>query len=119
MSEERVRILKMLEEGKIGVDEAENLLQSLNNRPKKTESQNKVKFIKIVVEEGNEEKVNISVPISLAKSLLKFIPKSARESLDENEINIQEIIDAVENVDGPSTLVDINDNEDHVKVRLE
>lgn len=119
MSEERLRILQMLEDGKIGVEEAEELLQSLNSKPREKGSGGKVKFLKVIVEEDGEEKVNISVPIALAKSLLKFIPKSAKNKLEENDINIREVMDSVESLDGPSTLVDVNDNEDHVQIRLE
>ena len=119
MSEERKRILKMVENGKIQVEEAEKLLQSLNSKPVKKTQNDKVKFIKIHVEEDGEEKVNISVPIALAKSLLKFIPSSAKESLEENEIEISEIIKAVENLEGPSTIVDVNDEDEHVQIRLE
>lgn len=35
MNEERIRILKMLEEGKISVEEADELLNTLNAAPEK------------------------------------------------------------------------------------
>ena len=119
MSEERKRILKMVENGKIDVEEAEKLLQSLNSKTEKNVKENNVKFIKINVEEDGEEKVNISVPIALAKSILKFIPKSAKESLEENEVEVSKIIEAIENLEAPSTIVDVNDDDEHVQIRLE
>lgn len=119
MSEERVRILRMLEEGKIDVEEAEQLLQSLNSVPEKKEAGGDISHLKVLVEENGEQKVDISVPIKLAKSLLQFVPDSAQSKLEDKDIKLQEIINSIENLEGPSTLVNINDGGDHVVVKLE
>jgi hypothetical protein len=121
MGEERMRILKMVEDGKIDVKEANNLLETLDGKKKKPKpkKRGKARFIKILVEEAGEEKVDISIPMVLAKSFMKFIPKSARSSLNDQDINVNEIIEMVEDGVEDGTLVNINDGEDHVIIKVE
>lgn len=122
MNEERMRILKMVEEGKIGTEEASELLAALEGENKKEKSNNivksKIKKIKIYVEEKGKEKVNITIPFKLAKLAIKLIPKSAQRELEEKEgINIKEIINAIEDeLIEESTLVNVDDKEKDVKV---
>ncbi len=121
MSEERKRILQMLEEGKINVDEANDLLSTLEgeNRVEKTKNSSKAKSIKILVEENGKEQVNISIPMVIAKSFMKFIPKSAKKSLDKENIDIEEILNSIDSDSNDGTLVDINDGKDHVVIKAE
>lgn len=90
MSEERRKILSMLAEGKIKVDEAERLLQAIGeeNLPKsEIETSAKTgepKYLKIKVtpKDGrSKDKVNVTVPLLLIKAGLKLssvIPEHAR-----------------------------------------
>ena len=100
MSENRTRILEMLAEKKITVDEAERLLAVAGNE-EKTEStyippnttNNKVpKFLRVVVEpgpgEGGEDvdKVNVRVPMNLIRAGMKLtslIPPHASDKMNE------------------------------------
>lgn len=120
MNDERMRILKMVEEGKIDVDEANNLLETLegDNKPEKKIS-SKSKSIKILVEENGEEKVNISIPMILAKSFMKFLPKNAKESLNNQNVDLDEVINSVDSEIEGGTLVDIKDGTDHVIIKVE
>ncbi|MGB4006794.1 MAG: hypothetical protein WBI32_01830, partial [Halanaerobiales bacterium] len=61
MSDERVRVLKLLESGEIDVDEAIGLLNALDSQTEEKGKKNKI--IRIIVAEDGEEKVNIRVPI--------------------------------------------------------
>lgn len=120
MSDERMRILKMVEEGKIDVEEANNLLATLDGQDKKkAQKSGKPRFIKIMVEEEGEEKVDISIPMVLAKSFMKFVPKSARNSLDDQDINLDQIFKMIEDGVEDGTLVNINDGDDHVIIKVE
>ncbi|MDI3546691.1 MAG: hypothetical protein PWR10_343 [Halanaerobiales bacterium] len=122
MNEERIRILKMLEEGKISVEEADELLNTLNAAPEKEREvkKGKARFIKILVDEEGEEKVDISIPFSLAKTALKFMPKSAKDSLNEQEINLEELLNSVEgDLEETQTLVNINDGDTRVVIKVE
>jgi len=100
MSENRTRILEMLAEKKITVDEAERLLAVAGNE-EKTETtytpasttNNKVpKFLRVVVEPGpgqgaeDVDKVNVRVPMSLIRAGMKLtslIPPQASDKMNE------------------------------------
>jgi hypothetical protein len=100
MSDNRTRILEMLAEKKITVDEAERLLAVAGNGEKKETSyapvnttNNKVpKFLRVVVEPGpgqgaeDVEKVNVRVPMSLIRAGMKLtslIPPHASDKMNE------------------------------------
>lgn len=88
MSEERERILKMLAEGKISVDEAMDLLDALGGASK-TDSNASVdtntgevfdknlkaklpKFLRVQVNGGDGENVNVKVPLGLLRAGIKI-----------------------------------------------
>ena len=119
MSDERIRILKMVENGKINIDEASQLLETLDTIPKK-ETKKQARFLKIYVEKSGEEKVNISIPLSLAKSVLKYLPQKVKDNLNDREINLELLMKSIEgDLDKPFTLVNINDDDDRVVIKLE
>jgi len=137
MADERAKILNMLKEGKISVEEAEELLdaiekggkieyavQDLSKPPKSP------KYLRVLVEGkgDNKEKVNIKVPLALIRAGVKmksFIPGKARDkidssfcergmriSLDEiNPENVEELIEALGEMS-------IDAEEEDVKVRV-
>ncbi len=94
MSEERKKILEMLQEGKITVEEAEKLLHLISEEKGQEEitGQKKAlpKYLRVIVEPGpgneNADKVNIRVPIKLIRAGLKlasFIPKDAQVKVND------------------------------------
>lgn len=123
VSEERLQILKMLEKGTIDAEEANKLLSTLEKRDtafKKPEmSGKKPKFIKILVEENGKEKVNISIPMLLAKTALKIMPKKAKAQMEEENVNLDEILSRINDESTTGKIVDINDGGDHVSISLE
>ena len=95
MSEERRKILEMLSDGKISVDEAEKLLAAISSSDSdsgRDSSRGKAqpKYLRILVEpseeNGDGERVNIRVPFKLVRAGLKlasFIPKHAQTKVNE------------------------------------
>lgn len=92
MSEERKKILEMLQQGKVTVDEAEKLLAALSSPEETGTSAGKpaCKYLRIQVEPGpgstDQERVNIRVPMRLIRAGLKwaaFIPKHAHSSINK------------------------------------
>jgi hypothetical protein len=97
MNEERKKILNMLSEEKITVEEAEKLLTALDSR-KLVSSQTDTptglrrkvpSFLCVKVEpkeeHGRSDKVNVKVPLALVKAGIKltsFIPEEARAKID-------------------------------------
>jgi len=116
MKEEVYRVLKMVEEGKINAEQAAKLLDAMGEvlTTPKTE-----KFIRIYIQSSDGNKINIVVPLGLIKILSSFIPKDAKAVLDENEIDLNQLITAVqEGANG--TIVDIiSEDGDVVKITVE
>jgi len=118
-----MQILKMLEKGTIDAEEADKLISTLEQRDTAFEkpeiNKSRPKYIKILVEENGKEKVNISIPILLAKTALKIMPKKAKEQMDEQNVNLDSILAAIDDDSAKGKIVDINDDGDHVSISLE
>ncbi len=119
--EERQRILKMVEEGRLTAAEAEELLDVLHESEAGEKSSGSAeegaRYLRIRVEERGEEKVNISLPLALARSFLDFVPAHAREEMESRGIELDSLLEQVEGSQG--TLVNIEDDDEHVEIKLE
>lgn len=95
MSEDRRRILDMLTQGKITVEEADKLLSAISEPAGEPEAQEVgqkkdfPKYLRVVVEPGPEsvkkEKVNIRVPFQLLRAGIKLaslIPGDAQAKIE-------------------------------------
>jgi DUF4097 and DUF4098 domain-containing protein YvlB len=138
MSEERMRILQMLAEGKLGVEDAEKLLQALEGKPREIESaaqsrtldmKSKYLFVQVDPKEGkSSERVSVKVPLALVKAglnITKLIPADAQEKIqssmhdsgipfnlsDIDPQNYEEIMEALEQMS-----IDVDTDESTVKV---
>ncbi|MCD4760286.1 hypothetical protein K8R42_00115, partial [bacterium] len=122
MENERRQVLEMLAEGKVTVEEAQQLLEALNQAPEKDEISElpakraglfrKPRMIHIDVVENGKKKVNVRIPLSLAKLGMRFVPEDAVDVAGE-KINLDEIFDAIKNgVDG--NLVEVDDDNKQV-----
>lgn len=119
MNDERIRILKMVEAGTISTEEANQLLGTLESSPQKGVKK-QARFLKIYVEEAGEEKVDIAIPLLLAKSVLKYLPQKVKKNLDDQEINLELLLQTLDGeMDKPFTLVNVNDGPDRVVIKLE
>ena len=79
MDEERKRILKMLEDGKISAAEAEKLLDALSRtETRPSERDLKRKWLHVVVEKDGQRNVNVKVPLSLLRFGFRFAPFAAK-----------------------------------------
>lgn len=114
--DEKMRVLYLLEKEEISSDEAGELLDALEERP--MEYKKKKKAIKIQVSENGEEKVNIKVPLKLAKVVARFIPEEAKNSMEKEGIYIQDVIEALDNELDEEPIVDINDGSNCVNIRI-
>ena len=125
MTEERLRILEMVAEGKISVEEADQLMETMDLSDNKYHGKSqkttpkKSKSLKILVQEGGKEKVNLSIPLSLAQAFTGFMPENARAKLEDKNINISELLENLENENGDGKLIDIDEGNEHVEIRIE
>jgi len=146
MTDSQKRILEMLAEKKINVEEAERLLSLTDNEEerenKSTENWADIKlpfkYLRVVVQPGPEaengqgaEKVNVRVPVKLIRAGMKLtalIPPQAadkmNEAMREKGINFDfrnlKPDDIDELVEALSDLqVDVNDGKESIKVYME
>jgi len=132
MSEERRKVLEMLSQGKITVEEAEKLLTALSGQPnslgdkngKKYNGSMPPKYLRVQVEpdpnNSESERVNIRVPLKLIQAGLKlasFIPKSAQNKVNDalKEKGVDMDFSQIRSQDLEELLVHLNDFEVNVE----
>ncbi len=99
IQEERLRILKMVEEGKLAPEQAAQLLAALKESTEEGPSDGegrKLRWLRIRVMEHNGTKVNVSVPWGLVKVGLRLAERYG--ALDEG--TTQEVLKALEEASG-------------------
>lgn len=120
VSEERMQILEMVEEGKINASEALELIDALERNQQEIMPKNDAKWLKVRVRNMDDTpKVNVNIPLSLVDVGLKlakaYDPKLKDSGIDQ--IDIEEVIDAVKN-GAEGKIVDVEDEENQTKVRV-
>lgn len=122
MNDEIMKVLKMLEEGKIDAQKAGELIEVLNaSKDNVPEVINSDKMLKIRVNSQNGDNVNINIPVKFIRvmgSAIKRIPKvEGVEGMED--IDIQAILQAVsDGLDG--NIVDIKSEDgDSVEIVVE
>ncbi len=118
LKEEKMQILKLIQEGKVSAEEGIELLNALEEKNIQTNSQGS-KWLRVKVFEPNDKtKVNVNIPISLIDIGLKFASKFSPELNDSSleGIDFKEIAQAIK--DGAEgKIVDI-DTEDGEKIEI-
>ncbi len=131
MSEEKRKVLEMLSQGKITVDEAEKLLAAIGEPDGETTpsggGKRQWKYLRVVVDPGpgseSKDKVNIRVPFKLIRAGLKFaafIPREYQGKVDEalrekgmnvdlSKITPEDLEEIVSNLDDMTVEVDGKD----------
>jgi len=117
--EERMQILKMIEEGKISAEEGARLLAALaagsKPVPTKREGGGPKQFrVRVTDRNSGRNKVNINIPMSLVNVGLKM---GARFAPDIDGINFDEVMEAVRS-GSQGKIVDVVDEEDGERVEI-
>jgi hypothetical protein len=128
VDDDRARILRMVADGKISAEEALGLLEALEPRRREEprfappveqpRGRGSGRALVIRVAEGDESKVNLRLPLGLARAAGKFVPRRTMQSLREHGINLETLLDDVGGVEG-TTLVEVHDGNDHVIIAVE
>lgn len=137
-NEERARILRMVAEGKVSPAEGEDLLAALEPAPRAesrptspmppmppapplppTIRTGRRRTLVIHISEGGNSKVNVRIPLGLARAASKFIPRQAQAYLNEREINLEELLEGLGGADNDGTMIAIDDGEDKVRIAVE
>jgi hypothetical protein len=118
--EERMKILKMLEKGKIKAEEAARLLEAVGEGGAEPAAgpaaKGRGKTLHIRVFRGGSERpnVNVNVPLSLAKWALKFVPEHAKARVGEKEVDLDELGTLLD--EGVGELVTVEDEDKNERV---
>ena len=120
IAEERMQVLKMVEEGKISVAEGMELLTSIDKNQQEIVPKKDAKWLKVRVKTMEDKsKVKVNIPLSLIDVGLKlgaaYAPQLKESGLDK--INFDEIIEAAKS-GAEGKIVDIEDEETQTKVEI-
>lgn len=120
MNSEKMKILEMIQDGKISADQGLELLEALDVSESNITIEKPNRFLKIKVTNNGQKKVNVNIPMGIVKAAGKFatmgmkmIPENARKEMQKNgvdlsEINFEELIDLVDKGVSDGKLVDID-----------
>jgi hypothetical protein len=122
LTEERMQILKLLEQGQINAEEAAKLLAALESGRKEAPHSGVASAprwfrVRITDLRSGKAKVNVNIPMSLVDVGLKM---GARFAPDMEGVNLDEIKQAIQSgIQGK--IVDVEDEEDqeHVEIFIE
>jgi len=121
-SEERLKILNMIAEGKITAEEGSQLLQALQEAksssasPDAMLSEGTARFLRVRVSDmtTGKVKVNVSLPIGLVNVGVRM---GARFVPDLDEIDVEELLASIRQ-GARCEIVDVEDEEDGEKVEV-
>jgi hypothetical protein len=119
VNDEKDRILKLLEEKKITAEEAARLLDALKGSAG-GDRRNRFLKVRVVDKDSGRTKVNVTLPMSLIKFGMNFVPDSAKAKFEGQEIDMRVVSEALEKgITGK--IVDVDDEEkgQHVEIWLE
>lgn len=123
MKEEIKRILKMVEEGKLDLDKATELIEAINkpvNIQQLPGSENIDKMLKVRVISGTNDTVNVNVPVKILKAIGNAVNTIKIPGISDQEgIDIKMIMEAIDSgLEGK--IVDVKSgNGDLVEVIIE
>ena len=119
-------ILELLKAEKVSIDEAIELIEALYEaeknekiKEKSKDEAGKKKFLRIIVDSQDGDKVRVNIPIALVKYAKTFVPKNVKSELNSQNVDLDGIIKMVEEgFEGEILTVDSEDG-DHVKIFVE
>jgi len=120
MQPEKMRILKMLEDGKITAEDAAKLLDALPCDQGAEVDRREGRKIRVRVTDPHTGKqtANLTVPASLAKFAMKFIPGKTKQDLADKGIIIEHVLSEVM-AEHTGKIVDVESDGGNVQVFIE
>jgi hypothetical protein len=124
LQEERMQILKMLEQGKLTADEAAELLAAIETGARQEAeaasnsqlSTRPARWLRIRVtdEATGKRKVTVNVPMAMVNVALKM---GAKFAPDMKDMNINEVLEAIKS-GAEGKIVEVQDSEDGERVEI-
>jgi len=121
-TEERMQILRMIEEGKISAGEGAELLRALEEKkdggpaaePLRGASKPRWFRVRVTDVETGRSKVNVNIPMGLVNVGIKM---GARFAPEMEGVDYEELMDAIRSGQ-QGKVIDITDNEDGERVEI-
>lgn len=120
-TEERLQILKMIEEGKISAAEGADLLRALDKKdagsvaePLRGASQPRWFRVRITDTGTGKNKVNVNIPMGLVQVGMKM---GARFAPDIESVNYEELMDSIR-MGKQGKVIDITDEDDGERIEI-
>ncbi|NPA30742.1 MAG: hypothetical protein GXO37_01930 [Chloroflexi bacterium] len=121
MSDERLRILKMVEEGKISAEDASRLLEALREEspapPASPAGEHRPRWLRIRVTEANGSRVQVNVPVRLLDVALRIAARTGALDDDEGQQVLQALQEAIATGE-VGRIVEVVDEEDGDRVEI-
>jgi hypothetical protein len=125
MSEEKKRILGLVRDGKVTVDQGLKLLEALDSSADEGSgtswqsggSPGKMLRVRVFDTEDNT-RVNVNIPLALAKVAMKFIPKDVTKQLEDENIDLNELLAQITELN-TGKIVDIDSKNAKVEIYVE
>lgn len=117
--EERMQILKMIENGQISAEEGARLLQAIEDTSQKeqaSKSEHAPRWFRVRVTDMHtgKTKVNVNIPISLVNVGMRM---GARFAPEVEGLNLDQVIQAVKQ-GAQGKVIDVEDEEDGERVEI-
>lgn len=115
--DEKLRILKMVEEGTITAEQAAELMKAMGveeERQVPAKSNYDKKMFRVIVDSVDGDKVNIQFPVGAIKKILKVTGKLPIPDKDLQGVDLEQMMDAIvecldEEIEGDFVNVDAAD----------
>jgi len=120
MKEDRIRVLQMLADKKITVEQAAAVLEELD-KIRGPESENKAKSVRVMIFSIGVEKpkMNINIPLAWARMFSNFLPDSITEKIKDRglDIDVKQIIEIISKGQ-PGKVAEIEDNTKNERIEI-
>ena len=133
-SEERLRILEMVAEGKLTADEADELLGAMEPAPQPATrgafatpalphhsrpAAAPQRYLAIRVVEGDQPKVNVRIPMSLASSAARWLGNLTEQVQSSFDLNVEDLVESLGESPSDGTVIDLHDGGTTVWIGIE
>ena len=125
MSEEKRQVLNLVQEGKVSIDEGLKLLEALDSPGQGGtvasghHRGHPAKMLRIrVFDIEDNTKVNVNLPLALAKVAMKFIPKDVVKELEDENIDLDELLSSISETSS-GKLIDVDSEDAKVEIYVE
>ncbi len=131
-SEERLRILEMVAEGKLTTDEADELLGAMEPAPQPAAraafatpalplrpAHAPQRYLTVRVTDGDQPKVNVRIPLGLARGAAKWLGNLTEQVQSSFDLNVKDLVESLGDAPSDGTVIDLHDGGTTVWIGIE